>query len=579
MSATATKRPFDISNSTSDGIISANSSSESSNNKKSHNNRDKPVLDEETKNKRTVQNRAAQRAFRERKERKMKELEEKVNHLESIQKQSEIESEFLRGQLFTLVKELKRFRPETSKDSEVLNYLAKHEVDGNTDSTTLTNSQIKNKVDSMVTPTNSITSLNEQENIKENIEKKKNFSFAYPFNDKSKINENYNINNNRIPSPGGSSTYSSPNQDPAKINNSNFVPNNNYFSNNFITNDSPNEIRNSSISTNNNTNTSTPSMNWLDNILYNDDMLNQQLTNKEVNNINKDFTEFDTNSTPSNLNPSSRYDSNLLTNEFNFDDQFDEQVTDFCVRMNQVCGTKQNPIPKKSLSIASSASNTPYSNLTPSVNGINITIPSSVDSSKKPSFGALSLNNSNNPFGDVPFINDSLAFQMETNDLLTQEQKQNEKTEISKQFANRFDSPDFFRTPDTNQTSNSSVFDQFLQDDDEEDSAVERDPLDALINEETSSSQVETLKNKETNLADLPVVEDDDDDSNSIVPSKDGDLLKCSEIWDRITAHPKYSDIDIDGLCGELMAKAKCSESGVVVNASDVQLALTKHMV
>lgn len=70
----------------------------------------------------------------------------------------------------------------------------------------------------------------------------------------------------------------------------------------------------------------------------------------------------------------------------------------------------------------------------------------------------------------------------------------------------------------------------------------------------------------------------DNDNDNDVVPSKEGSLLRCSEIWDRITTHPKYSDIDVDGLCSELMAKAKCSERGVVINAEDVQLALNKHM-
>ena len=38
--------------------------------------------------------------------------------------------------------------------------------------------------------------------------------------------------------------------------------------------------------------------------------------------------------------------------------------------------------------------------------------------------------------------------------------------------------------------------------------------------------------------------------------------LKCSEIWDRITSHPKYTELDIDGLCNVLKSKAKCSEKG-----------------
>ncbi|ODV59160.1 transcription factor PAP1, partial [Ascoidea rubescens DSM 1968] len=62
----------------------------------------------------------------------------------------------------------------------------------------------------------------------------------------------------------------------------------------------------------------------------------------------------------------------------------------------------------------------------------------------------------------------------------------------------------------------------------------------------------------------------DDDDDNDVVPSNDHDLLKCSEVWDRITSHPKYSDLDIDGLCNELRLKAKCSEKGVVVSSNDL---------
>ena len=54
-----------------------------------------------------------------------------------------------------------------------------------------------------------------------------------------------------------------------------------------------------------------------------------------------------------------------------------------------------------------------------------------------------------------------------------------------------------------------------------------------------------------------------------IVPAPEKGL-KCSEIWERITNHPKYTEIDIDGLCLELKSKAKCSERGVVVNSTDV---------
>lgn len=96
-----------------------------------------------------------------------------------------------------------------------------------------------------------------------------------------------------------------------------------------------------------------------------------------------------------------------------------------------------------------------------------------------------------------------------------------------------------------------------------------------------SSRMKETIDNQnigeKTTKDDNEDDDEDDENDNTVVPSRDDGLLRCSEIWDRITAHPKYSDIDIDGLCSELMAKAKCSERGVVINADDVQVALNKH--
>lgn len=67
------------------------------------------------------------------------------------------------------------------------------------------------------------------------------------------------------------------------------------------------------------------------------------------------------------------------------------------------------------------------------------------------------------------------------------------------------------------------------------------------------------------------LTEGENDDEVVPAPEK---TFKCSEIWDRITSHPRYTEIDIDGLCVELKTKAKCSERGVVVNASDVNAIL-----
>lgn len=60
------------------------------------------------------------------------------------------------------------------------------------------------------------------------------------------------------------------------------------------------------------------------------------------------------------------------------------------------------------------------------------------------------------------------------------------------------------------------------------------------------------------------------EDTSEVVPAGQK-TMDCSEIWDRITSHPRYTEIDIDHLCMELQTKAKCSDKGVVVNVSDVK--------
>lgn len=69
-----------------------------------------------------------------------------------------------------------------------------------------------------------------------------------------------------------------------------------------------------------------------------------------------------------------------------------------------------------------------------------------------------------------------------------------------------------------------------------------------------------------------PPSDNEDDDDTIPAPSK---LMTCTAVWDRISSHPKFSEIDIDGLCSELRTKAKCSETGVVLNESDVNKLLS----
>ncbi|KAL1636941.1 DNA-binding transcription factor yap1 [Diplodia intermedia] len=78
-------------------------------------------------------------------------------------------------------------------------------------------------------------------------------------------------------------------------------------------------------------------------------------------------------------------------------------------------------------------------------------------------------------------------------------------------------------------------------------------------------------------MENIEKIQDGDDDE--VVPGDDpNSLLSCHKIWDKLQNRPDFKDgsIDIDGLCTELRAKARCSESGVVVDSKDVEAALKR---
>jgi len=70
-----------------------------------------------------------------------------------------------------------------------------------------------------------------------------------------------------------------------------------------------------------------------------------------------------------------------------------------------------------------------------------------------------------------------------------------------------------------------------------------------------------------------------DGEEEEVVPGEDqSQLLSCHSIWDKLQKRPDFKDgsIDMDNLCSELRAKARCSESGVVVDNKDVDAALAR---
>jgi len=71
-------------------------------------------------------------------------------------------------------------------------------------------------------------------------------------------------------------------------------------------------------------------------------------------------------------------------------------------------------------------------------------------------------------------------------------------------------------------------------------------------------------------------------EEEEVVPGEDtSQMLSCNTIWDRLQACPKVKDgeFDLDLLCKDLQKKAKCSETGAVVNESDFNRIMKAYVV
>ncbi|EAZ63026.2 basic-leucine zipper transcription factor [Scheffersomyces stipitis CBS 6054] len=248
---------------------------------------------------------------------------------------------------------------------------------------------------------------------------------------------------------------------------------------------------------------------------------------------------------------------NVNTN-LDFTSSFDEQLDPFCVKLNEACGTKQCPVPKTkrndsrvSQSSIPNQFSSPFSNLvTPTPQNLN-----DIDYLSDPFFNqvgdpfSLDFNTtpSHNNEDPLSFLNDnnfdvSLAF--------GDPNPRHGKDELDPIALLTTEESIYDPLKDTSGVNVNFNFNDFVKS--------------SLPSETTPKERNYTLTEPSINEE---VAEDDDDDA--VVPAPE-QTIRCSEIWDRITAHPKYTEIDIDGLCNELKSKAKCSEKGVVINAADV---------
>ncbi|KAF9168195.1 DNA-binding transcription factor yap1 [Actinomortierella ambigua] len=54
------------------------------------------------------------------------------------------------------------------------------------------------------------------------------------------------------------------------------------------------------------------------------------------------------------------------------------------------------------------------------------------------------------------------------------------------------------------------------------------------------------------------------------------EAIPCPQAWEQIAKHPKFDDVEIDDLCAELKAKAKCSGHGPVISVKDVDSLISR---
>lgn len=294
-------------------------------------------------------------------------------------------------------------------------------------------------------------------------------------------------------------------------------------------------------------------------------------------------------SSSSNSNPNT-VDSNQYDG-FDFGIKFEEEADPFCEKLNEACGSKECPVPKYKApsiqSIPTTASNdSPFSTLIENVNHNHHN--SSLSSNSVHNYSANDKTTDNNLMNDPFFNGESADYNFPipkntdgSNDPLSF-LNDNDNFDISLAFGENYNtnnSPGF--DPISLLTTEESVYDPFKELDSKKKQSVSSasagaNSFDFNDYVQTNSSTAGSSKPTVASLS-PDVNSPGDDDENEVVPAPE-ETVRCSEIWDRIMSHPKYTEIDIDSLCNELKSKAKCSEKGVVINSSDVNKLLEQSV-
>ncbi|KAF8002214.1 hypothetical protein HF325_003179 [Metschnikowia pulcherrima] len=246
---------------------------------------------------------------------------------------------------------------------------------------------------------------------------------------------------------------------------------------------------------------------------------------------------------------------------------FEEELDPFCTSLNEACGTRYKPIPKyhrdsqsypqqqevKAPELPASSADSPFQSLfTP-----NLDLPDPLFNSTGESTFNFSLDNSYGKGTPMALFNDAnfdvnLALGNLSNDPVENNAHSFGEADSLVGLVSEESAYDPYNLVNTDFNFNEFVKSSYA--------GSESSQNNSLVDGNKPASSVTSFNS--------PAILEGDE-KEEVVPAP-AETLKCSEIWDRITAHPRYTEIDIDGLCSELKSKAKCSEQGVVLNADDV---------
>lgn len=523
-------------------------------------------LNTEAPNKRIAQNRAAQRAFQERKERKMKNLEEKVQELETLNKEANTEAEFLRLQVQILSTELSKFKSlplQSNSASRISPSFLASAVDSAEDLIITKDKYLllypwssMNLYQQESSPNTSSSRNNSIYNKSENNHYN---SSTSPNSDLDTSTEQYVSIMKTIPqindmdSKSGFAVHSGDN---ANHQSENFDEQS--FCSNLSmacgTKDQPVPLILQYAKDN-----GVILKSSLQKEQRNEKSPNQQSMNKHINKVqssNSNSTNNDgNNNTPSKLQQTASVSSNssiflgaspmssdlfgitgFQYNSAKFNDPSDKNNN---TKYNN--GNNQSKINQFGIALSD---DTPFSDHKDSL---------FEDSLSKPK---LSLFNDNafetNKFLDgLDFLKDSEAFR----DTVPQDVALFNETEVP----NGNIENDLTGLDDAN-------FDDFL--------------FDSRFNK-NNSSVGNDLASKANNDELLFTINNNggaDDDDNAVVPAKEAGMMKCGEVWDRLTSHVKYTELDIDGLCEELRTKARCSDKGPLITNEDFEKTVMNNL-